>query len=142
MVGKILMTLATLAYGVFPLFMDISHSHVLNPDWTGHARLHNVWLLGITTGLGIWSVWLIWRVKHNQLASIRQACLNGVIVFGAFLLAVYTSPFYGGSIVVPVDGQVPTEGVYGNVIAFSISLVLMIVGWFLAEKKVKQNQAS
>ena len=109
----------------------------LNPDWTGHARLHNVWLFGITAGLGIWSLWLIWGAKHNQLAPIRQACLNGVIVFGAFLLAVLTSPLYDDLIVVPVDGQVPTEGVYGNVIAFSISLVVMIVGWFLAEKKIK-----
>ena len=137
MVGKILMTVATLSYGLLPLFMDISHTHVLNPDWTGHARLHNVWLIGITAGLGLWSLWLIWGVKDNPLASIRQACLNGVIVLGAFLLAVFTSPLYGGSIVVPVDGQVPTEGVYGNVIAFSISLLLMIIGWFLAERKVK-----
>ena len=137
MVGKILMTLATLAYGVFPLFMDISHSHVLNPDWTGHARLHNVWLLGITSGLGAWSLWLLWGVKHNPLASIRQAGLNGLIVFGAFLLAVSTSSLYGGSIVVPIDGQETSEGAYGNVIAFSISLAILIVGWCLAEKKVK-----
>ena len=40
--ARILITLGTLLYGIAPLIADLNASHVLNPDWPPHSRLHMV----------------------------------------------------------------------------------------------------
>jgi hypothetical protein len=76
-VGRILMTLAILVASVLPLVVDISHSHLLNPTWPPHARVHEVWLLATGAGVGGVALWLIWMRQEPMLAAILAACILG-----------------------------------------------------------------
>ncbi len=42
LIGKILMTVATIMYGFVPPFVDFNRTHATNPTWVGHARFHIV----------------------------------------------------------------------------------------------------
>jgi hypothetical protein len=59
-VGRTLMTVAILVASVLPLVVDISHSHLLNPTWPPHARVHEVWLLATGASVGGVALWLTW----------------------------------------------------------------------------------
>lgn len=51
LVGRLLMTVATLMYSLVPVVVDFTETHVFHPDWTPHARFHMVWLLGLLCGV-------------------------------------------------------------------------------------------
>jgi hypothetical protein len=53
---KILITLATIFYGIMPVIADLSDSHLLNPSWMPHAKFHLVWLLSTNSLFALFAV--------------------------------------------------------------------------------------
>jgi hypothetical protein len=130
-VGRILMTVAILVASVLPLAADISHSHLLNPTWPPHARVHEVWLLATGAGVGGVALWLIWMGRQPVLA----AC-----ILGGFLIAAATAPLYGGVLVDPATAHLlPNNdrvfGIPANLFAFSLALVILLIGLPLARQE-------
>ena len=56
----IIISLATVIYGVGPLIADLSITHVFHPYWAPHARFHMVWLLAINSSIAMISLCFIW----------------------------------------------------------------------------------
>ena len=56
MAAKVIITIATLMYAIVGILADANPTHLLNPDWTGHARLHMAWLLGTFFSVGALSL--------------------------------------------------------------------------------------
>jgi hypothetical protein len=50
---------------------DISSTHILNDEWTPHARFHNAAGWGTVTGTQLLALWLLWR--PGQPAENRSA---------------------------------------------------------------------
>ena len=92
MVRKLLFTLAILTFGLLTPILEISSTHVFNPDWPGHARLHNLWQLITHFMIALYLGWMVWR--QNRL---REACLIALLVTTGFLAAHFLSPLYGGT---------------------------------------------
>jgi len=48
---------------------DTGASHLMNPEWVGHARIHLGWLLGFMFFSGLANLYLIWfrqpKIKDN-----------------------------------------------------------------------------
>jgi uncharacterized protein DUF6640 len=40
---------------------DINSTHILNDEWTPHARFHNAAAWGTVTGTQLLALWLLWR---------------------------------------------------------------------------------
>lgn len=92
-VSRILLLAACLLpIGVLTPILEIGPSHVFNPDWPGHARLHEVWQLIAHALLAGFALWLAMARRQLRLAS-----LLGLLINAAFLAAVALSPFYGGT---------------------------------------------
>lgn len=123
MIAKLLITIATLIYGFVPLVVDLSDTHVFHPEWTPHARLHMVWLLGTGASLAILSLYLLW--VRDQL--VLSATL-GLCVMTGFWLAVATRGLYGGALTEAGGVDTTTFGIEGNSFAFSIVLALLLAG--------------
>ncbi len=81
-----------LPVGVLVPILEIGPTHVLNPNWPGHARLHEVWQLLANAMLAALAIWL--AASRDQL---RVASLIGLAINGSFLAAVLLSPAYGGT---------------------------------------------
>ena len=123
MTAKLLITIATLIYGVAPLFADLNSTHVFHPEWTPHAKLHMVWLLGTNSSIATLSLWLIWNRDQELLAGILGFC-----VVGGFWIAASTQPLYGGALTDMGGIEINLLGLEGNVIAFGIVVVLLSIG--------------
>lgn len=134
--GRILMTVAVLLASALPILVDISESHVLNPAWPPHARVHEVWLLSTGASVGAVALGLIWIRPQLVLAAVLTAC-----ILGGFLVAAATAPLYGGVLVDPATAHLMPNndrifGIPANLFAFSLALVILLLGLVLARAKV------
>lgn len=86
------LVLLLLPVGLLMPILEVGPTHVFNPDWPGHARLHEVWQLIAHLLLAALAIWL--AAVRGQ---VRLACLIGLAINGAFLLAVLLAPAYGGT---------------------------------------------
>jgi hypothetical protein len=127
-IGRILMTVAIILASVLPILVDLTETHVLNPAWPPHARVHEVWLLSTGAGVGAIALWLIWRQRQLVLAAVLTAC-----ILGGFLLAAATAPLYGGVLVDPQTAHLMPNndqvlGIPANLFAFSLAFVILLIG--------------
>ena len=134
--SRILITIATLVYGVIPLLVDLTETHVFHPDWTPHARFHMVWLLSTNSVLAALALYLMWLGKYDASTHVRAAGIIGLCVLGGFFISALMSNFYGGSLVDPVGGIPPIMGLDANLVVFSPMLVLVVIGLWLSFKDV------
>lgn len=128
MISRILVTFATLLYGIAPLFADLNVTHVLNPEWTPHSRVHMVWLLGTNSVIAALALWLLWSRGKLVLSAILGLC-----VMTGFWIAAATSSLYGGALsdVRGIDTKI--LGVEGNVLVFGVITIMLVAGTVLQE---------
>ena len=135
-----LITVATIWYGFVPLMADLNPSHLFNPNWTPHARMHLTWLLSTNFLLAMYALYLLWGAKE-----ILKAGLLGLCVVGGFWVATLTRDLYGGML---VDPDLSTEFVMGlnpNILANTLLVLLLGIGVFLqsrAERQPRQLSAT
>jgi hypothetical protein len=92
--ARILISIGVLIYAVAVPILEINDSHVFNPQWPPHARLHEVWQLATNSMIGLFALWLTWRK-----GEVRLPALLGLLVMGGFLIAYVIRDQYGGSMV-------------------------------------------
>ena len=112
--GKYITTLCLIVGGIVPIIVDISSSHLFNPDWDAHARVHEVWRLSTNFLIFGFGIYLLW-VKKNEVLS---ACLSLCIHLG-FVFSAATMSLYGGA---AIGEGVPEPSIIGipvNIFLFS-----------------------
>jgi hypothetical protein len=120
---RILLTITALEF-FGPILRDSDATHLLHPDWPGHARVHLVWLLGFMSLSGLANLYLVWwrrpaDVRDLWLSAAWQSCN-----LGGFWIAWALERAYGGQIAVP-GSHVHVLGWDENVFAFAVLSVLM-----------------
>lgn len=138
MLGRVIMTIATLIYGIIPPLVDLRETHVFHPDWTPHARMHMVWLLGTNTSIAMVALYILWLHQSSLILRVRLAGVLGLCVYGGFMLSASTTSLYGGSLS-DAGGVPPIMVMDANILAFSLALLLLLAGWFLASKSDAQS---
>ena len=129
MIPKIFITLGVLIYAIVVPYLEINVSHVFNPAWVPHARLHEVCQLVTNFAIGVVALWLAWSNKSIQLSSI----LN-ITVMGGVLVAQVLADFYGGNI---LSGNVSKTilGLELAVFAASIVVVLAVAAFVMSYRR-------
>lgn len=115
MLRKIILTLSVSTFLLIVPVLEVSDTHVFNPLWPSHARLHEVWQLVTNAGLGILALWMTWRTTHLRMASIL-----GLLVTLGFLAAFQLSDSYGGS-------MQHTDGTELTLLGLNASVVVMLL---------------
>ena len=59
--GRALISLTSLVTAVGPYKADWNETHVYNPAWPPHAKLHNGQTMSLGLALGATSLWQLWR---------------------------------------------------------------------------------
>lgn len=128
-IGRLILTVVAVFLVIGPPVADLNASHVANPLWPGHARLHTVWLISTNSLVALIALALLWlrpaTVEKAQLA----AALVGAILIG-FFIAGATQSLYGGGFTDPGGITLQLGPFDANLAAFSLhgALVLAAVG--------------
>jgi hypothetical protein len=118
---KLSISFVILLYAIAVPILEINDTHVFNPDWTPHAKIHEVWQLITNSTIGIFCLWLVW-VKNELKTSI----LLSMLVTGGFLLAYSLQNLYGGSMKY-LDGSEKTVlGINIGVVGFGLAFILLL----------------
>tara|TARA_B100001142_G_scaffold301501_1_gene327162 strand:+ start:634 stop:1035 length:402 start_codon:yes stop_codon:yes gene_type:complete len=124
--SKYLTSIALLAAGFGPLLIDIGATHLLNPDWDAHARVHEVWRLSTNTLIAILGLYLLWIKQREFLAALLSLCL----LIG-FWISVFLMPFYDGLPVGDGINELSPLGIPLNIFSFGVVLFIQIIGLIL-----------
>lgn len=121
MINKLLLTFGILIYALGVPILEINTTHVFNPNWTPHARIHEVWQLITNSGIGLVCLWLVWYKKKIVFPSVL-----GLLITGGFLLAFFLQDFYGGSMKY-LDGSEKTLlGVNIGILGFGLVFLIFL----------------
>ena len=96
---KYLTTLSLIGGGILPILVDVNTSHLLNPDWDSHARVHEAWRLSTNFLVFSLGIFLLWSKNKEMLGGLLSLCIHFGFVLGAAFM-----PFYGGE---PVGEGIP-----------------------------------
>src|SRR5436305_12228843 len=96
LLARVLLTLATIGYGVITVKADFNRTHATNPLWTPHARFHVVWQILSYVGFALIAFALIWTPGALYVERLYLVCAFGLIVYGTFFAAFLAMPVYGG----------------------------------------------
>ena len=119
---KYIITFSVFLYAVVVPFLEINETHVFNPDWTPHVRIHEVWQLLTNSGIGLFCLWLVWIKKETKISIVLS-----LFVTGGFLVAYILKGYYGGSMQY-LDGSEKTLlGTNIGVLGFGIAFMLLLV---------------
>lgn len=121
MAARVLVTLGVLVYGLVVPFLEINATHVFDPLWPPHARLHEVWQLSTNSAIGLLSLWLAWSRREVVLASVLA-----VLVTGGFLVAFAGRALYGGSMVLSDGTEKMVLGLNLGVVGFVAVLMMSL----------------
>lgn len=126
MIKRIIITFSVILYAVVVPFLEINETHVWNPDWTPHVRIHEVWQLITNSSIGALCLWLVWFKKETNLSALLS-----LFVTGGFLLAYILKDTYGGSMKY-LDGSEKTVlGINIGVLGFGIAFILIILSFVI-----------
>jgi hypothetical protein len=126
MLGKLLVTLGIVFYAVVVPIFELNDSHVFNPNWEAHARLHEVWQLATNCAIGAFSFWLVWFK-----ANLRLSSLMTFFVTGGFLLAYALRDSYGGSMVLSDGSEKMILGINLGLFAYTLAIILALLALYL-----------
>lgn len=130
MLAKVFITLCLAIFGILVPVLEIGPTHVYNPQWPEHARLHEVWQLITNCAFAAFALWLAW-VRNN----LRLASGIGLIIVGGFLAAYLIRATYGGSMRHTDGTELTVLGVNSAVLVMVIAAVIL-TGVLIKEARV------
>ncbi|MCR9143724.1 MAG: hypothetical protein NXI24_15865 [bacterium] len=137
MIQKLLITFGILLYGIAVPILEINETHVFNPDWTPHVRIHEVWQLTTNSAIAIFCAYWLWLRDRVQLAGVL-----GLLIMGGFLFAFAIQDSYGGSMKY-LDGSEKTLfGVNIGVVGFGLGSLTTALALLLERRAIAFKEKS
>lgn len=132
MTPKILTSVCLILAGIGPLLLDIGDTHLFNPSWDEHSRVHEVWRLATNFMITSLGLYLIWNKNMLSIASLLSLCM----ILG-FMVSVITMPLYNGLAVGIGIDELDPFGIPLNIFSFILVFLIQIVSILLAYKDNK-----
>lgn len=125
-VARWLVTLPALFVMIVPPSIDWGPSHLMNPLWPPHARMHTAWLLATNSMVMAMALVLIWRQRDTRTLLFGAALVAAPLL--GFFVAAATRASYGGAFT-DANGVAFTAGpLDANLAAFGLCLAAVGVG--------------
>ncbi|MEM9670083.1 MAG: DUF6640 family protein [Pseudomonadota bacterium] len=134
LVAKVALTAVTLIYGIVPAIADLNETHLLNPEWSAHARLHGSWFLFFGAFMGTLSLYFIW-VRD----SLILPTMIGLGFVSGFWLAVLTAPLYSGALVDSNGVETQILGLDANAFIFTLLTITLLLVLVYALRRQTQS---
>jgi len=106
-------------------YLEISATHLYNPDWPGHARLHEAWQLISNSALALFAVSLLWKNRYLMLSLTISFILSS-----SFVVAFLLQNFYGGTMKHSDGSELLIAGInpaFGILLILSSAMFLLLI---------------
>jgi len=113
--------LSAFIFTVLIPILELNTTHLTNPDWPSHARLHEAWQLLTNAAISVLGLGCVWTSRAPRLGIILS-----LIICISFLIAWSLGSSYGGSMLHSDGTQVAVEGINLAVIVVSVLTVLLV----------------
>lgn len=126
--NKLTIIAVALHTAVFVLLLpilEINDSHLTNPLWPSHARLHEAWQLLTNAGIALLALYLV-ITKKATLIGIRMCLITAV----SFIVAFATSASYGGSMLHSDGTETTVAGINLAILIVAVVGTLLVVSDF------------
>ena len=131
MLSKLIITFSVLLYALAVPVLEINVTHVFNPDWTPHVRIHEVWQLLTNSSIGLFCLGLTWKYSKVKISAILS-----LFITGGFLVAFALQDLYGGSMKY-LDGSEKTIfGMNIGLVGLGVAFVLLVFVLYQESKKL------
>ena len=117
--SKYITTMCLIIGGIVPIIVDTSASHLFNPDWDAHARVHEAWRLSTNFLIFSLGIYLLWVKKNEVLSALLSLCIHLGFVFSAATMSLYGGAATGAGIPEPFIIGIPL-----NVFMFSTMFLI------------------
>lgn len=131
---KTAITFSIILYAIVVPFLEVNPTHVFNPDWTPHVRIHEVWQLITNSSIGVLCFWLVW-IKNEVIIS----AVLSLIITGSFLVAFIFQDFYGGSMKYLDGTEKILFGINIGIVGFGLAFFLLVITTFKHLKRTKNK---
>ncbi|MEO0369523.1 MAG: hypothetical protein AAF197_12205 [Pseudomonadota bacterium] len=134
LIPQILLTIAAMEF-FGPAIRDTGHSHLLNVEWVGHARLHLAWLLGFMVTSGVANLYFIWRSSNDKHHDLNISLIwQGCNLLGFWIATIFVNQ-YGGAIIDP-NHHVSIFGLDENVVGFTFLTAIYLAAFYLVKYRI------
>jgi len=117
--------LSVIIFVVLIPVLEVSPTHIFNPEWPSHARLHVAWQLMTNAALSILALGCVWSAR-----SPRIGIGIALIPIASFLMAFILRSVYGGSMVHTDGTQIAVGGINVAVlIMIPLTALLLVSLW-------------
>lgn len=120
LLDRLLLTIVILLYAAGVPWLELNDTHVFNPAWVAHARLHEVWQLVTNSAFGLLSLWLVW---HR--GALRGPAIIALLITGGFFVAYLLRDSYGGSMLHSDGSERLLFGINIGVLGFGVALLMI-----------------
>ena len=131
-IPKLLTSLCLILAGIGPLLLDIGDTHLFNPNWDEHSRVHEVWRLATNFMIAFLGLYLIWNKNMLSIASLLSLCM----ILG-FMISVITMPLYNGLAVGVGIEELRLLAIPLNILSFLVVFAIQTVAILLVYKDNK-----
>ena len=125
------LVLAGQAIGGFVL--DWRENHLLNPEWSGHARFHGGLLLFMLAGVSATGLWLLWRQSKEPEVAVKAAALISLSFWTPLLYVASVvpgaTPWAGPAASVP---HLAGHAFYPNIAVAVLLQLITVFAWKLS----------
>ena len=122
---RLVITLHALIFVFVLPMLEVGPTHVFNPDWPGHARLHNAWQLMTNASLALIATALAWRSASQIMALILSLSISV-----PFLIAFASQRIYGGTMQHSDGSELLIGGInpaFGLLLLFAVLLTAALI---------------
>ena len=118
-------TMNAIVFALLIPVLELNSSHLTNPLWPSHARLHEAWQLLTNAAIAILALRLAFS-RQNSWIAIALCLITEV----SFLIAWATSSSYGGSMLHSDGTQMAIAGINVAVLIVAALTSLLVVSAF------------
>lgn len=127
--------LSAIIFTVLIPALELNSTHLTNPDWPSHARLHEAWQLLTNSAISVLALGCVWTDRAPRI-GISLA----LVICVSFLAAWALGPVYGGSMLHTDGTQMAVGGInFAVIVVIALTALLVANFWKMQVSGISQK---
>ena len=128
--------LSAIVFAVLIPVLELNSTHLTNPEWPSHARLHEAWQLLTNAAISVLALGCVWTNR-----APRIGISISLMICASFLTAWALGSVYGGSMLHTDGTQMAVGGInVAVIVVIALTALLLASFWKIKVFNLPQKQ--